>query len=401
MAGIHYNSGLAAADLHEGEKSLQSVVKSKSKQFTNVLLRIAIMGESATGKSTLINALLGLEENDEGTSPVICTENATGITSYPHPTLPNVQYYDFPGLNTPWFPLQKLMKETKFTQYDLFIIVTDGRFAESDQLLAKLLKKVGKQFYLVRSKIDDTVRSESRKKSYNQEEMLQRVRKEYTSSLQASEVQNPRVFLCSAFNPDWYDFPALRETVVSNLSEAQKSLYLAALPYTSDVALQRKRNVLQRYVLILSVMSGVIGAVNMLFCPLPSDLVIIALGIQFCRRYMGLDNRSLDKLAERVGTSVPELWNDIEHKFLFGDTTMEDLMLIMPVALVLSGAKWHMGANWLFGPILGSIVGGTLSFGLTLLMLKNSLDVMVESAETIMQNAEAAASTVPSKGESY
>ncbi|XP_062911021.1 interferon-inducible GTPase 5-like [Mobula hypostoma] len=407
MVGVHYNLELAAADLREGERSLQSVGKSKSKQFTNVLLRIAVMGESATGKSTLLNALLDLNENDEGTSPIGCTENATGITSYRHPTLPNVQYCDFPGLNTPWFPLRKLMKETKFSQYDLFIIVTDGRFADSDQLLAKALKKAGKHFYLVRSKIATLSGRRAGRRNYKQEKMLQRVRKEYTSSLEASEVQNPRVFLCSAYNPDWYDFPALRETVVSNLSEAQKSLFLAALPYTSDVALQRKRNVLQRYVLILSVASGVVGAVNVLLCPLPCDLVIIASGIRFLRRCMGLDDRSLGKLAWRVGTSVPELWNDTERKFLFGDFTRNDLMLITPMALVAAGAKWHvvgklhLGGNWPFGPILGTVVDGILSFGVALLTLKKSLDVMVESAETIMQKAEAAAAPAPREGGSY
>ncbi|XP_051867243.1 T-cell-specific guanine nucleotide triphosphate-binding protein 2-like [Pristis pectinata] len=210
---------LAAAYLRDGEKGRQSDIERKSNQFANVQLRIVVMGESGSGKSTLINALRGLDEDEEGAAPTDCTATTTEITPYPHPTLPNVHYYDFPGLNTVKFPVKTFMKKTNFAQYDLGIIVTGSRFTENDQLLAKALEKAGKPIYLVRSKIDETVRSERRRKGYNQEETLQRVREQCISSLKAAGIQEPRVFLCSAFDLDQYDFPKLKETVVSNLSE--------------------------------------------------------------------------------------------------------------------------------------------------------------------------------------
>ncbi|XP_051867242.1 interferon-inducible GTPase 5-like [Pristis pectinata] len=366
---------LAAAYRRDGEKGRQSFIESKSKQFANVQLRIAVMGESGAGKSTLINALLGLDEDEEGAAPTGCTETTTVITPYPHPTLPNVHYYDFPGLNTPKFPMKTFMKNTQFSQYDLGIIVTDSRFTENDQLLAKALEKAGKPIYLVRSKIDDTVRAESRRKGYNQEQMLQRVREQCISSLKAAAIKEPRVFLYSAFDLDQYDFPKLKEIVVSHLSEA---------------AIDSKRDALRGFIQIVAVLSGVISANPVPGLSLACDLPVIASGILIIRQTLGLDDRSLGKLAQRVGTSVAELRRGTEHDWVFGEITREQVILLLQRSTVAALTAVELVLD--FVPILGSIFGATTSFGVTFAMLNNSLNEMVETAEIVLRNAKAAAS---------
>ncbi|XP_051867244.1 T-cell-specific guanine nucleotide triphosphate-binding protein 2-like [Pristis pectinata] len=391
---------LAAAYLSGGQRGLQSVIERKSKQFANVQLRIAVMGEAGSGKSTLINALLGLDEDEEGAAPTGCTETTTVITPYPHPTLPNVHYYDFPGLNTAKFPMKKFMKETNFSHYDLGIIATGSRFTENDQLLAKALEKADKPFFLVRSKIDDTVRSESRRKGYNQEEMFQRVREYCISSLEAAEIQEPRVFLCSAFELDQYDFPKLKEIVVSHLSETLKNLFLVSLPNTSEAAIDSKRDALRHFILFVAVGSGGIGANPVPGLSVACDLAIIGTGICFIRNELGLDDRSLGKLAQRVETSVAELRRGTEHDWVFGEITREKVMVLLQksiVAAALTTAEVFLD----FVPIVGSVFGATSSFGLTLLMLNNSLNVIVETAKIVLRNAKAAASAAPGKGAGY
>ncbi|XP_051868673.1 interferon-inducible GTPase 5-like [Pristis pectinata] len=404
LSNLYYSAqdakDLADAYRREGEKGLQSVIQSKSKQFANVQFRIAVMGESGAGKSTLINALLGLDEAEGGAATTGYQETSTVITPYSHPTLRNVRYYDFPGLNTPRFPVKKFMKETNFSQCDLAIIVTGSRFTENDQLLAKALEKAGKPFYLVRSKIDDTVRAESRKKGYNQEEMFLRMREQCISSLKAAGIQEPRVFFYSAFDLDKYDFPKLKETMVSNLSEVQRNLFLVSLPNTSEAAIDSKRDALRHFIQSVAIASGVIGAVPVPGLSLACDLALIGSGILFIRKELGLDDRSLDKLAQTVGTSVTVLRKDTKQEWVFGEITREQVILLLQrstAALALTAAEPFLD----FVPILGSFFGATTSFGVTLVMLTNSLDVMMETAKIVLKNAKAAASEAPGNVAGY
>ncbi|XP_072906459.1 T-cell-specific guanine nucleotide triphosphate-binding protein 2-like [Hemitrygon akajei] len=396
LSNLYYSTkdakDLVAAYRREGEKGLQLAIQRKSKQFENVQIRIAVMGESGSGKSTLINALLELDENEEGAAPTGSTETTIKITPYPHPTLPNVQYYDFPGFNTTNFPVKKFMEKTNFSLYDLGIIVTAARFTENDKLLAEALKKAGKPFYLVRSKIDDTIRSEKRKKGYNQEVTFRKVKKYCISKLESAGVLNTPVFLCSAFNLEQFDFPELREAVVSNLSETQKNLFITALPNTSEEAIERKRQALRRFIQMLSAISGSIGAVPIPGLSLACDLALITTGVLHIRKNLGLDEASLSKLAQRVETSVEDLKKGTEHNWVFGEITREQVVLLMQrstVAMALTIAEPFLD----FVPILGSIFGATSSFGVTLMMLNSSLDAMVETAKIVLQNAKAAASS--------
>lgn len=400
MAGVLSNlcysakdvKDLVAAYRREGETGLRLAIERKSRQFENVQIQIAVMGESGSGKSTLINALLDLDENDNRAAPTGCQETTMEITPYSHPTLPNVQYFDFPGLNTPKFPVKEFMKKTNFSQYDLGIIVTAARFTENDKLLAEALKKAGKPFYLVRSKIDDSIRAEKRKKGYNQEVMFQNLREYCISKLESAGVKNTPVFLYSAFDLDQFDFPELRKTVVSNLSETQKNLFITALPNTSEAAIEGKRQALRRFIQMLAAISGAIGAVPIPGFSLACDLALITTGIVFMRKNLGLDETSLSKLAHRVETSVEDLKKGTEHNWVFGEITREQVVLLMQrstVAMALTIAEPFLD----FVPILGSIFGATSSFGVTLMMLNSSLDAMVETAIIVLQNAKAAASS--------
>ncbi|XP_072906204.1 T-cell-specific guanine nucleotide triphosphate-binding protein 2-like [Hemitrygon akajei] len=396
LSNLYYSTkdvkDLVSAYQCEGETGLQSAIERKSKQFENVRIRIAVMGDSGSGKSTLINALLELNENEKGAAPTGTKETSKEITPYAHPTLPNVQYYNFPGLNTPMFPVKQFMKETNFSQYDLGIIVTDSRFTEYDKLLAEALKKVGKPFYLVRSKIDETIRAERRKKDYNQKDMFRSVRAYCVSSLQAAGIEKPTVYLYSAFNLDQFDFAKLREAVVSNLSETQKNLFITALPNTSEAAIESKRQALRRFIQMLSAISGAIGVVPIPGLSLACDLALITTGILFIRKNLGLDEASLSKLAQRVETSVEDLKKGTEHNWVFGEITRQQVVLLMQrsrVAMALTIAEPFLD----FVLILGSIFGATSSFGVTLMMLNSSLDAMVETAKIVLKNAKAAASS--------
>ncbi|CAB1334005.1 unnamed protein product [Coregonus sp. 'balchen'] len=60
----------------------------------NVTLSIAVAGESGVGKSTFVNAFLGLRDGDEGAAETGVTKTTMKAISYSHPTMPNVYIWD-------------------------------------------------------------------------------------------------------------------------------------------------------------------------------------------------------------------------------------------------------------------------------------------------------------------
>ncbi|XP_032881969.1 interferon-inducible GTPase 5-like [Amblyraja radiata] len=388
---------VVAAYRRGGVQGLQLAIDDKNKQMSNVHVRIAVMGESGSGKSSLINALLDLD--DEEAASTGFNETTTEITPYSHPSLPNVHCYDFPGLNTPNFPVKAFMKKTKFAEYDLGIIVIE-RWTDNDQLLAKALKKAGKSLYVVRSKIDQIVKSERGKKGYNEDVMLQSVWKNCCSSLEKAGIGKTRVFLYSSFDLNAYDFPELQKTVVSDLSETQKQLFLLSLPNTSEDSINEKREALRMSIECMAAISAAIAVIPVPGLSLACDLVLIASNILAMRKILGLDNESLGKLAKRVGKRKYELRRDTKHAWVFGEINQEQVVLLLKrstVAAVLTVAELVLD----FVPILSSGFGATTSYWVTRRMLTNSLEEMVETAKIVLRNAEAAASATHGRAAGY
>uniref|UniRef100_A0A4W5PIB0 IRG-type G domain-containing protein n=1 Tax=Hucho hucho TaxID=62062 RepID=A0A4W5PIB0_9TELE len=147
----------------------------------NVTLNIAVTGESGSGKSTFVNALLGLDGDGD---------HHEGHQILP-PHQPNVKIWDLSGIGTPNFKAKKYLKEVKFETYDFFIIIGTVRFQENNIMLAKEIQKMKKMFYFVRSKIDNDIRAEAWKKNYREEDLLSKMRHNCEENLKT--VGSPKV----------------------------------------------------------------------------------------------------------------------------------------------------------------------------------------------------------------
>ncbi|KAL2078337.1 hypothetical protein ACEWY4_026022 [Coilia grayii] len=145
--------------------------------LNNVVLNIAVTGETGAGKSSFVNAIRGVKVGEEGSAPTGVTECTMEVTMYPHPVMPNVRIWDLPGIGSTCFKAETYTKDVKFKDYDFFIIVSDCRFKQNDLKLANEIKKKKKNFYFVRSKIDQDVRNEKESGGRTEEETLRCIRK--------------------------------------------------------------------------------------------------------------------------------------------------------------------------------------------------------------------------------
>ena len=98
-----------------------------------IQLKIAVIGESGSGKSSFINAVRNvLDETSDTAANVGVKETTKTINAYPHPQHSNLVYYDLPGVNTTTFPQSTYLDQIKVHDYDYFLLISAGRFSQND-----------------------------------------------------------------------------------------------------------------------------------------------------------------------------------------------------------------------------------------------------------------------------
>ncbi|KAL8219467.1 UNVERIFIED_CONTAM: hypothetical protein K2H54_025297 [Gekko kuhli] len=188
---------------------------------------IAITGVSGAGKSSLVNALRGLSDFAEGAAQPDVIEGTKEPMDYPHPTFQNVTIWDLPGIGTPRFKAEEYLEEVNYNQYDFFIIVASNRFTVCDIQLSHAVQEMGKRFYYVRSKMDNSIKNEKIKPDFSEEATLQKIRKYCLDNLVEAGVASPEVFLISSWYWDKYDFPLLQRTLENEMEEFKRHASVA------------------------------------------------------------------------------------------------------------------------------------------------------------------------------
>lgn len=176
-------------------QNITSAVQKIQSYFNNldqVMLNIAVTGESGCGKSSFVNAVRGLSDDDEQSAPTGVVETTMQPTPYPHPKYPNVILWDLPGIGTPSFKADTYLQQVGFELYDFFIIIASERFRSSNVDLATQIQSMKKKFYFVRSKIDTDIQAQKRRKNFNQNSVLDQIRQDCTQGkrLNSSDAEN-------------------------------------------------------------------------------------------------------------------------------------------------------------------------------------------------------------------
>ncbi|XP_050786288.1 uncharacterized protein LOC127038011 [Gopherus flavomarginatus] len=383
----------------------------------NTNLNIAVTGESGSGKSSFINAMLGLADDDKGAAEVGIIEITTEPIAYLHPTLPNVKMWDLPGIGTPSFRPDTYFQQVSFARYDFFIIVTSKRFSSCNADLAQEIQKMGKKFYFVRSKVDEDLRNESRKRNYDQETILQKIRDDCVEKLRSEGVNSPQVFLISRWEFDQYDSPQLQETLANELDSHKRHIFLLALPNISRPILDKKKEALRNQIWKRALKSCAIAAVPIPHLSVSCDVDILVESMtEYCKVF-GLDEESLDRLSKQVKKPVSQLKGVIKTP-LAKELSREDALELLgqvsgsavrytysrylhsfvksskPTDLAWEQGDKEMGETMIkikkyisLLPVCGTLLAAEISFLVTAYALHYFLDGVAEDAHRVLTQA--------------
>ncbi|XP_042196585.1 interferon-inducible GTPase 5-like [Callorhinchus milii] len=376
---------LQAAFQTGGVEGVTPLIQKKLQDLESVELNIAVTGASGAGKSTAVNAMRGLQRNDEGAAPTGNVETTQEPTGYLHPDLKGVYFWDLPGIGTSTFKAKQYLKKIKFKRYDFFIIISHTRFTENDTLLAKEIKRLGKNFYFVRSKVDNDLNGLGEEGiDYNKEAELEKIRKDCVSNLEKAGIQFPSVFLISSLKLDQFDFLILRETLANDLPDIKKDVFILSFPNTTVEIVEQKRDILKKRIWMMAVASASVGAVPVPGLSFACDFALLVTTIIYFRHCLGLDDASLGRLARRVGKPVEDLKAVIKTP-LVGEINIDLVTRSMLGIAGIAISALEIALDFI--PVVGSLFGASSSFIMTYKLLSEALDDLVKNAQSVVRVA--------------
>ena len=301
---------LIQSHLVKGElQSAVSAISDALRDIDNAPLNIAVTGESGAGKSSFINALRGVGHEEEGAAPTGELETTTDRTKYEHKKFPNVTLWDLPGVGTTKFQPHEYLEKMKFGEYDFFIIISSTRFKINDAQLANAIRKMKKNFYFVRSKVDSDLHNAQRTKpsTFNKNEILQRIHNDCVTQLQKAKVKDPQVFLVSSLDLSDYDFQSLETTLLRQLPAHKRHIFMQYLPNVTEAAIDRKRDSLRQKVWLEALKAGASATIPFMGLISDKDVEKLEQTLTLYRSYFGLDDASLEIIAKDLHVSVEKL----------------------------------------------------------------------------------------------
>ena len=268
-------------------------------------------------------------------------------------------------------------KKVELEKFHAFLILTAGRFTEHDLELAKKIRSSKKKFFLIRTKIDENVRAEKRKKSFNEEAMLQKIRSDCSENLGdlLSDVRD--IFLISNHDRDKWDFARLLQAILNALPTYQRETLVLSLgnAVTNDI-FQKKVEVLRGRIWKVATLSAAVA-----FFPIPG--LSIAVDVGLILNEFALYRSQLD-LPEKGTADFEKL--RVTTKDAVGKlsiTTAAQLAAYLSVFATESAVEEAVS----YIPILGSMIASTISFTTTYAALQKCLKTVEETALLVLKEA--------------
>ncbi|XP_075824719.1 interferon-inducible GTPase 1-like [Microtus pennsylvanicus] len=364
-------------ELHLKKGNIQganSVINDALKNIDKAPISIAVTGESGGGKSSFINALRGIGPEDQGAAEEGVTETTMIRNSYKHPKIQTLTLWDLPGIGTMNFPPKDYLEKVKFQEYDFFIIVSATRFTKLELDLAKAIRFMKKNYYFVRTKVDNDLQNEkeSKPRTFDREKTLQQIRSYCVNTFTQNNMGEPQIFLISNKHLSDYDFPVLMDTLIKDLSNQKRHNFMLSLPNITEAVIDRKHKSLQQYIWLEAFKAGILATVPVVGM-IRDDVEKLKEKLNHYRVLFGVDDESVEFMAKDSQVPVEQLRKIIKSPFLL-ETKKEETL----GELFLKYLEKFASAN-------GGLLATGLYFRKTFYLEFLFLDTVTEDAKVLLR----------------
>ncbi|XP_052791756.1 interferon-inducible GTPase 5-like [Mya arenaria] len=365
-----------------GIVALQKKINSQLNDWKNTEIRFAIIGESGSGKSSFINAMLGLSGDDPQAAKVGCNECTTECQEFQHPQKKTLFFNDLPGVGTSNFKRESYLETVQFQRFHFFILITSCRLKENDIWLAEEILKNKKHFYFVRTKIDADIRSDKKAhpSTHNQDNLIQAIRTKTAEHLKTAHMSQTNVFLIDNYDTRRFDFDKLNERFILDASShIKKSMIFSISTVSSGIRKEKVaalRSRIKRQALLAS-----IGSLT----PIPGvglacEVAILMTEVTFYKLQLGTDAETMEQLAAKMRISLEALYaktGTTSHILL----ASKESFLRVCAEIVLSETSETLLKLTI--PILGNLVSAVGTFPVCCYTLNSLLNMCNKEAKNV------------------
>lgn len=189
------------------------------------IMNIGVVGNAGVGKSLFINKLRRVRPHAHGWAPVGVCETTREPTKYPFPGQPKVCLWDLPGSGTAAVPSETYIQDMGLRYFDKLLILTAGRFTETEIKLRAEFEHHNVPFFMVRTKVDIDVVNNKEDNMKEDNVTLHEIRQDLKKNHSASQV-----FLVSSRDPESYDMPKLLKKLFPGMTRPLDSNAKAFVP---------------------------------------------------------------------------------------------------------------------------------------------------------------------------
>ncbi|KIK21856.1 hypothetical protein PISMIDRAFT_103351 [Pisolithus microcarpus 441] len=195
--------------------TLEEIRLAKAKvQYDDAMFHFAVAGIAGSGKSSLINALCGMNNSDPNAAPTGVNETTMEISRYVDTTHPEqFAWYDVPGSGTLGTPDWQYFNSQGLYVFDCVLVLVNNRFTVTDQAILRNCHHFQIPTFIVRSKSDqhilnlmmdmgfdsDMEDTDSREQFFNiaRERYISGTRQSVKDNLATANLPDQRVYIVS------------------------------------------------------------------------------------------------------------------------------------------------------------------------------------------------------------
>lgn len=254
-----------------GLKDLLDELRKLKVKFETTTIRIGVVGESGTGKSSLINRIFG-----EYVAEVGSVEQTNEPTSYKKGNSSGLEFVDLPGTGTEKWPIESYITDLELLdKYDAFILVCRGRVMKNEIILYRELRNSDKQVFVVRNYFDSALEGElgkPKEKQRSSEDLRKLIVEDLRHQLNESSV---KVYLtCAQPGKHAFDLDELLTDITDSLGELKQIKFLSESAVLSERSLQKKQEAASKIVSYYAAAAALNG-----LNPIPGVDVAVDVGV--------------------------------------------------------------------------------------------------------------------------